>query len=85
VVAVSTDDLETAREHAFDDELPFELASDVEMTAIRAWGVRHKGQDLAVPSVFVVDRDSVLRFAEIGESINDRALLSDLLAVLEEV
>jgi peroxiredoxin Q/BCP len=85
IVAISSDSLETSREFAEDDDFPFPLASDLDLEVVDAWGVRHRGKDLAVPSVFVVDRNGVVRFVKIGESISDRLSVEDLLAAVDGV
>ena len=82
---VSSDPLETSLEFAQDDEFEFAMASDTELVAIRAWGVRHRGKDLAVPAVFVVDRSGIVRYRRIGEDITDRAGLEKLLAAVEGI
>ena len=38
---------------------------------------------MAVPAVFVVDREGVVRYRQIGESITDRSSLEELLAAVE--
>ena len=68
LVAVSVDPLPTAASTVKDESLTFPVASDPEAVAIRAWGVKHKGKTLAVPSVFIVDRDGIVRFRKIGET-----------------
>ena len=83
IVAVSTDSNETSVEFAYDDVPGIALAPDPEMTVIGAYGVRHRGKNLAVPAVFVVDRSGIVRYRRIGESISDRAVLAELLATVE--
>jgi len=82
---VSSDSPETAAAFAEDDEIPFPLVSDPALSAIRAWGVRHRGKDLAVPAVFVVDRSGIVRYRKIGETISDRGASEEILAALDGV
>ena len=80
---MSSDSLDTGLEFSVDDELGIPLASDPDLSVIQAWGVRHRGKQMAVPAVFVVDREGVVRYRQIGESITDRSSLEELLAAVE--
>ena len=57
VLAVSADSIADSTEWARDDGVTFPLASDSKGRAIRAYGVRHEGKEIAVPSVFVIVPD----------------------------
>lgn len=43
------------------------------------------GEDIAVPSVFIVGTDGHIRFRYIGESVTDRPSPADLLAEVEKI
>ena len=87
VLGISTDSFEDSAEWARSDGVEFPLVSDPEGVAIRAYGVRHEGKEIAVPSVFVVVPDpsvetGILRFRKIGESIGDRPDVAEILEAL---
>ena len=42
-----------------------------------------KGQDIAVPSVFVVGQDKKIHYEKVGESISDRASPDTILAAID--
>jgi len=89
VLAISAEPLERARASAHADDLPFTILSDEELTAIDRYGVRHEGEPeaageaIARPSVFVLDRTGVVRFAHIGEDPLDRPTNGLILLALE--
>ncbi len=60
-------------------ELPFELLSDPERTLIKAWGLFNpfEAGGIAIPSVFVIDAEGVLRFRSL-EKPNHRVEVSQL-------
>ena len=58
-----------AQAHGF----PFPLLSDIHRTVIRAYGVFDEDRNVAWRSTFVVDRDGVLRWGQVG----DRQMVRD--------
>jgi len=52
--------------------LNFPVVRDADMSIIRAYGVAMKGQDLAVPAVFIVRSDATIAYRHVGESMADR-------------
>ena len=60
--------------------LQIPLLSDPQMKVIKAYGVAMEGRDIAVPSVFIVDRKKQILYRYIGESMTDRPDSDDLLA-----
>jgi alkyl hydroperoxide reductase subunit AhpC len=58
-----------ARAHRFG----FPLLSDVHRTVIRAYGVLDEDRNVAYRSTFVVDREGVLRWGQVG----DRHMIRD--------
>ena len=65
-----------------DEGLTFPVASDPGLRAIRAYGVAHDGREIAVPTVFVLDRDGRTLYRKVAESITDRPDLEEVLAAL---
>jgi alkyl hydroperoxide reductase subunit AhpC len=53
--------------------LPFPLLSDVHRTVIRAYGVLDEDRNVAYRSTFVIDREGVLRWGQVG----DRQMIRD--------
>ena len=51
---------------------------DADMLVIRAYGVAMKGQELAVPAVFIVRRDGTIAYRHVGESMADRPTIDAL-------
>ncbi len=64
--------------------LPFLLLSDPGAKTAEAWGVAMEGGDdpLAVPALFVVDSQGGIRFRHVGERMDDRAYMGDILSAL---
>ncbi len=89
VLAISAEPLARARASAAADNLPFTILCDDELTAIDRYGVRHEGEPeaggkaIARPSVFVLDRSGVVRFAHVGEDPLDRPTIRLILLALE--
>jgi peroxiredoxin (alkyl hydroperoxide reductase subunit C) len=46
---------------------PFPLLSDMQRTAIRAYGVLDEERNVAYRSTFVIDREGVLRWGQAGD------------------
>lgn len=64
--------------------LNFPVLSDPDMTVIRAYGVAMKGQDIAVPAVFIVSKDGQIRYRRVGESVNDRPTVNGLVIEVDK-
>ena len=58
------------------------MVSDPDVEIARAYGVRQKDRDLAVPSTFVVGRDGRIRFARVARHPLDRPTVDEILAAL---
>ena len=87
VLGVSADSFEDSAEWARKDGVEFPLVSDREGVAIRAYGVRHEGKGIAVPSVFVIvpapsTDTGLIRYRKVGESITDRPGVAEILDAL---
>ncbi len=89
VLAISAEPLERARSSAATDGLTFTILSDEELVAIDRYGVRHEGEPeaagkaIARPSLFVLDRAGIVRFAHVGEDPLDRPTIRLILLALE--
>lgn len=82
MVGISVDSPEESKKLVKRLSLRFPLLSDPKMKVISVYGVAMEGRDIAVPSVFVVDRSGRIRYRHVGESITDRP---EAEAVLEQV
>jgi peroxiredoxin len=59
--------------------------SDEGLKTALAYGVAMDGDEIAVPSVFVIDKNMRIRFKYVGESISDRPSVSEIIAEAEKV
>ena len=82
-MAISVDDPDVSASFADEIGLRFPLLSDADLSVATAYGVAMEGRDIAIPAVFVVDRQGLIRFRKIGEDAADRASPDELLAELE--
>jgi len=85
LVAISVDSPEDSKEFEENKELTMPLLSDPEMKIISAYGVAMKGNDIAVPSVFVVDSSGTIRWFHVGETMMDRPAAEVLLEEAEKL
>jgi len=58
------------------DPPPMPLALDVSLLLVRALGIE---DDLARPTSIIIDKQGVVRYAYVGETIADRPTVNDLL------
>lgn len=65
--------------------LPFPLLSDVDKEAISAYGILNEKGSGARRSVFVVDRDGLLRFQNTKYEVGKPAHFEALVAAVEEL
>ncbi len=82
IVAVSTD--APADAAALHDRLRlgFAIYSDPELAVITRWGAQDYSQNIAKPSVFVVEPGGAISYRHIGATQTDRPTVDQLLAVL---
>ena len=83
MVAISVDPIEDSVGLAGKLGIRFPLLMDVDLKAALAYGVAMDGDEIAVPSVFVVGRDKKVHFAYVGESVTDRPSVDTLLEKAE--
>ena len=65
--------------------LPFDLLHDEGLRASSAYVVAMEGQDIAVPSIFILDTTGVVKFSHVGENMADRPNALTLLQVLKDL
>ena len=68
IVALSADTPELARMTVSELGITYPILSDSSRTHIRAYDVLHPQEGIARPSVFVLDRDGVIRWRHVGMS-----------------
>jgi peroxiredoxin len=62
--------------------LPFSLLSDPDGAASRSYGVWDEEGQIAVPAIFVVDAECVVRYAYVGQDFADRPGDDEVVAAL---
>jgi len=85
LLGVSADSHFSHAEFAKARGIPFPLLSDIHRTAIRAYGVHDEDRNVAYRSTFVVDREGVLRWGQVGERqmVRDGAEVLRVLDVID--
>jgi len=82
---VSVDAIPDSVNLAAKEGISFPLLSDPDLKTAMAYGVAMQGQDIAVPSVFIIGRDRRIHYRHVGESITDRPTPDTILAAVERV
>jgi len=100
IIAISTDTPEGARKTQEKSHAPFPILIDEDNNVIQLYKVatekrelkdvvalmhRKKAGAYAMPSVFIIDTDGVVRYSYIGKSYTDRPSNEDLLSRLSEL
>ncbi len=80
LVAISVDAADESVKLAGELGLHFRMLGDLDLKVATAYGVAMEGQDIAVPSVFVVRKDRTIAWKQVGENMTDRASPRDILA-----
>ena len=83
VAAISADGPETSAEFAERLGLPFPLLPDPPRHVISAYGVEDRTNEIAVPAVFIVSQDGMVRWSYIGENPADSPSIDAILAIVE--
>jgi alkyl hydroperoxide reductase subunit AhpC len=73
LLAISADSPFSHAAYAQAQRFPFPLLSDIHRRVIRAYGVLDEERNVAWRSTFVVDRDGLLRWGQMG----DRQMVRD--------
>ncbi len=79
LVAISADEPEESADFARRTGIDFPLLSDPDLTIATAFGVANANEDTAVPAVFVLDRQGVIRWSDVGQNLADRVTPSRML------
>lgn len=86
LAAVSTDDLEDARNMAELSGAGFPILSDEDAAVVRDYGVFNLLNDgVAAPSAFLITPERRIAWRFVGESISDRPSVDEILAQVDEV
>jgi len=73
ILAISVEDADVGRYVSNLLELQYPISADLEHRVVDLYGVYNLlGDSLATPSVFVIDRDGVIRWKYVGQSSSDR-------------
>jgi peroxiredoxin len=83
LVAISVDTTEDSVKLASKLGIGFPLLADPGLKAALAYGVAMQGDEIAVPSTFVVTQDHKISFKKVGESIADRPSPDDILKAVD--
>ena len=83
VVAISADPQEESLKLAESLKVPFPLLSDHGMQVMSAYGVADAKRDIAVPALFILNRDGMVIWERVGESIADTPSVEKLLKVID--
>ncbi len=71
LAAISADEIEDSAEFAGDSDIRLPLLADPTLETIEAYGVRQAGNDIAVPAVFIIDGEGLVRWRYVGETMMD--------------
>lgn len=85
LVAISVDPVEESVTLANKLGVSFPLLSDPGLKTALAYGVAMKGDEIAVPSVFLVDKTKTIVFEHVGETVTDRPSAGELLERASEL
>jgi peroxiredoxin len=85
LVAISVDPVDDSTRLAGKLGIGFPLLSDPKLETALAYGVAMKGDDIAVPSIFIVGRDRRIHYRHIGETILDRPTPDTILDAIDRM
>ena len=80
LLAISVDPPATAAKMRDARDLTFPLLSDEDAATIKAYDVQHPLLNLALPAVFVLDSEGIVRWVQVGANKQDRAPTEEVLA-----
>jgi len=78
MLAVSADEPEASAKFRARAQLTFPLLSDPELEAVSAWGVAMDGDDIAVPTVYVINGEGQITWRYQSETQYDRPAMKTL-------
>lgn len=82
LVAISVDDTPDSVALAGKLGISFPLLKDEGLKAALAYGVAMQGDEIAVPSVFIISREKKILYQHVGEVVTDRPSVA---GILEEI
>ena len=83
ILAVSTDDLTDSQWVVDNVGLTFPILYDPEVTTVADYGVFNLlGDELATSSIFIIDKDGVIRWIHAAETLEDQVPTSTVLEQL---
>ncbi len=86
MLAISVDDLEDAAWVVEELGIPFPILYDTSTETPRDYAVYNlRGDDLAAPGTFVIDRDGIIRWKRVSTDITNRPSVSTILAQLSRI
>ncbi len=65
--------------------ITFPLLKDEKLSTAVAYGVAMQGDEIAVPSVFIISREKKISFQHVGESVVDRPGVSGILDEVDKL
>jgi peroxiredoxin len=85
VVAIASEDLETAQGLATKLGLSFPLLADPDRAVIRAFGVEDTQNEIAWPAIFVIGPSGNVSWRSLSETYKKRATVDEILHALGEI
>ncbi|MDA1185491.1 MAG: peroxiredoxin family protein [Acidobacteria bacterium] len=85
MIALSADTPDTARMTVSELGITYPVLSDASLTYIRQYDVLHPQEGIARPSMFIVDREGVIRWRFVGMSASARPPIETVLEELRKV
>lgn len=83
VVAISVDNPKKAVALAERIDVHFPILSDPSRETIRRYGVIDEGNDIAWPTMFLVDKEGVIRWRALTDNYTVRATITEVMAALD--
>jgi peroxiredoxin len=71
VIAISTDGIDVAKNMALDLHLPYNVISNPDGKIIKEYGVYDNDTDTAYPTIFLIDKNGVVRYRKIIQGLDD--------------
>jgi len=86
VLAISTDDLPGAQAMVAKAEAGFPVLADGDAEVVAAYGLYNlRGDSVAAPATFVIDRAGIVRWAHVSTNAGDRPTAGAVIAQLEKL
>ena len=83
IVAISADEHVESVNFAREGRIGFPLLRDSDLRVATAYGVAMVGDDIAIPSTFVIDTDGTIAWKKVGETQFDRADVDEVFRVVD--